>query len=269
MRAFARESAVSVQSRLASLCLVLAACSTTPAPANDTPTATPEPAESSTSEPARVPAVTEGVPGGVLDGLSPEQLARIDRIRERELAPLNDHPEFHAQLQAALGDETDPHVAYSIGFEFGANLTRQGFGWLDGEQLERWAALRLTMADRSEAVCAGMWTGQVDADYAQSLLDDAELTELMQLTAAAGIAQLEANGPPAPDQASLSQGVAALLDALDPVDRQRFQAVAAGDLTADVDRCFAMRVLIADLHVLPADARHRYLRALATSLSNS
>ena len=115
---------------------------------------------------------------------------------------------------------------------YGEQLVHDGLARLPLPELEDMARLRLALAARSPAVCAGLWTGAVDGHAigaAIAALPDVDLHRLLHVEAHAGILALEASGPVQPDAPALGDGIAQIAKLVPPADQEAFQnTVAAG-----------------------------------------
>lgn len=152
--------------------------------------------------------------------------------------------------------------------EEGARLSHLGLKRLPSQDLVRWNELKLAMADRSESVCAGFWTGKIDQEQVSQVLNELpqqEMEDWMGLSSKA--ASLEAEGKPAPSLPAdaATRGFMQVRNGLQEPQRTRFQtAAAAGIKLADPEACWTMKTLMKAIPEMPDAARDEFLRALAS-----
>jgi hypothetical protein len=206
-------------------------------------------------------------------GLAPAARDRIQSVIEREMKAMTASArtqqlvnERVAQAKRA-GKPADP---LAIAKELGRELVARGVRRLPDRELEAMQQLRTKIAQASERTCVCFWdpAGCSEADILHGLaqLSEPDLTSWAQLSAAAGVAELEQKGGVASGENDLAEGLTTIGATLSDAERARFQAILdpadPQKPPAKDERCFAVRTMFAGAEKLPPPARMKFTRAL-------
>jgi hypothetical protein len=138
---------------------------------------------------------------------------------------------------------------------------------LPADELVAWLELRGRLAERSPAVCAGLWKGGVSAADLTTALRDLSAQDKrrwIETSVRAATLELDADAPPpAIPLAAESRAWASLLVRL-PADSRALIERAADRKSpiGDDDACRAFRILVAHAKTLPAAERDDLIRAV-------
>ena len=147
-----------------------------------------------------------------------------------------------------------------------ATLTSQGLPSLELPDLQDWARIKMSMAEGSPKLCAGMWKRSVDAAPgapALAELADPDVRAWARLSARASLHALEGTSPPPGDAEAYRRALESIVATLPEADR--FAVIA--DLVkheelSDERACELMRLVLGGSRSLPPDLQHEFLRAL-------
>src|SRR5689334_9231020 len=146
-----------------------------------------------------------------------------------------------------------------------ADLIGAGTARLDGADQAALFDVKVALADKSPALCAGFWTGKVSAaslSGAMHALDRARQRTWITLSARALTKELDANGAPLPAPGPAGQdAMAELVQSLAPDQQAAFATAAQGAPTDDV-ACRAFRALAAGLAKTTDENRAAILQLL-------
>lgn len=192
------------------------------------------------------------------------QQERVGQIIDEEMRPLLHDPRFVFELERQGGANAPPERDRQIA----AGLTARGVLRLQSADLEDFTRLRLMMATRSEAVCAGIWSGRVDnteVATAISQLGDDDLHKWVRISTRAAQLELGATVPVQIDASAFDEGLDAIAASVEPNDRAALAAArAAGGSATPLQGCAAIRIILREAPRLEPGLRDRFLRALSS-----
>jgi hypothetical protein len=152
-----------------------------------------------------------------------------------------------------------------------AELAAAGTARLDATDQEALFDVKVALADKSSALCAGFWTGNVTGaglSEAMRALDGPHQRTWITLSARALTRELEANGAPPPASAGAGpDAMAELLQSLSPEQRAAFEA--ADGASSEQVACGAFRALAAGIRKISAEKRAVVLGMLNGAASGS
>jgi hypothetical protein len=168
--------------------------------------------------------------------------------------------EMHARAQASPAAPLKGPGHTGVAELIGAGTAR-----LDGADQAALFDVKVALADKSPALCAGFWTGNVSVaslSAAMHALDRARQRTWITLSARALTKELDANGAPLPAPGPAGQdAMAELVQSLSP-DQQAAFATAAQGAPTDEIACRAFRALAAGLAKTTDEKRAAILRLL-------
>ncbi|HEY7375480.1 MAG TPA: hypothetical protein VIF57_25205 [Polyangia bacterium] len=139
-----------------------------------------------------------------------------------------------------------------------ADLIGAGTARLDGADQAALFDVKVALADRSPALCAGFWTGNVSAaslSEAMRALDRARQRTWITLSARALTKELDAAGAPLPAPGPAGQdAMAELVQSLSPEQQAAFATAAQGAPTDEI-ACRAFRALATGLAKTTTDEK--------------
>jgi hypothetical protein len=216
-----------------------------------------------------------GIAGGLAASLAPALAAstlgdwvavelgiksRGELVLSRALSPLTEDPRVKTALS---GKDAVFAQAYTAG------LVSRGVTLLPAADLERWARMRLRLAEASPAYCAGAWRGGLtpaEIHRAFDAVTEAEQQSFAELFTRAGKRALDAPPVERPSGRALQQGMLSIAESLPPAERAAFdEAVILADPGPERSCELFQLVLRRALGFAPAE-REAFLRALATQL---
>ena len=206
-------------------------------------------------------------------GLDPAARDRIQSVIEREMKAMTTSPRTQQLVKERVaeskraGKPADPLV---IAKALGRELVARGVRRLPDRELEAMQQLRTKIALASERTCVCFWdpAGCSEADILDGLarLTEPDLTSWAQLSAAAGVAELEQKGGVASGEDDLAEGLTTIGATLSDAERARFEAIVEPPdpqkPPSKEERCFAVRTMFAGAEKLPPPARMKFTRAL-------
>jgi len=206
-------------------------------------------------------------------GLDPAARDRIQSVIEREMKAMTASPRTQQLVDERVADNKragKPADPLAIAKELGRELVARGVRRLPDRELEAMQQLRTKIALASERTCVCFWdpTGCSEADILDGLarLSEADLTSWAQLSAAAGVAELEHKGGVASGEDDLADGLTTIGATLSDAERARFEAIVeppdAQKAPSRDERCFAVRTMFTGAAKLPPPARMKFTRAL-------
>lgn len=144
---------------------------------------------------------------------------------------------------------------------------RKGLRNLDYQDLITWNNLRLSLCERSEKFCAGLWYGKLSEEEvyeALSLFEESEMNEWAKIMkSAAKMADKDLRNPSIEEKDFL-EGVELICHELSNIDQERFKLATVKGIEASTEiAAFAMKVLLSNEH-LEDKVRERFLRYLAS-----
>ena len=146
-----------------------------------------------------------------------------------------------------------------------ADLIGAGTARLDGADQTALFDVKVALADRSPALCAGFWTGNVSVaslSGAMHALDRARQRTWITLSARALTKELDANGAPLPPPGPAGQdAMNELVQSLSPEQQAAFATAARGAPTEEI-ACRAFRALAAGLAKTTDEKRAAILQLL-------
>jgi hypothetical protein len=170
---------------------------------------------------------------------------------------LTEDPRLQAELVGKDAAAAHAHIA---------ELTARGIALLPAAEVERWASLRLKLADASPAYCAAAWRGGLaprDLFRALDALTDEEQRRFGALSARAGKVALDTPRTGTAHGRTLMQGIAAIAATLPPAERADFDRD-VGLADPGAERACQLTVLVLrGAASLPPKERDAFLRALA------
>jgi hypothetical protein len=153
-----------------------------------------------------------------------------------------------------------------------ADLIGAGTARLDGADQAALFDVKVALADKSPALCAGFWTGNVSVaslSEAMRALDRTRQRTWITLSARALTKELDANGAPLPAPGPAGQdAMAELVQSLSPEQRAAFATAAQGAPTDEV-ACRAFRALAAGLAKTTDEKRAAILQLLNAAAAGS
>jgi hypothetical protein len=183
--------------------------------------------------------------------------SRSEVVLTRAMRSFIEDPRLKARLEGKDAAFAHAHAA---------SLTARGITLLPAGELERWASLRLRLAEASPAYCAAAWRGGLtprDLFRALDALTDEEQQRWGALVTRA--AQLALDTPPTETThgRTLQQGIATIAATLPPGERGDFDRdVGLADPGAERS-CELVQLVFRGAATLPAKEREAFLRALA------
>jgi len=146
-----------------------------------------------------------------------------------------------------------------------ADLIGAGTARLDGADQTALFDVKVALADRSPALCAGFWTGNVSVaslSGAMHALDRARQRTWITLSARALTKELDANGAPLPPPGPAGQdAMNEVVQSLSPEQQAAFATAARGAPTDEI-ACRAFRALAAGLAKTTDEKRAAILQLL-------
>jgi len=201
----------------------------------------------------------------ILEGAS----AKVNAILRSEMKSFQSHPALKKQLKEIASQGLSSVEVNSRSRRLGQDLVRRGIPRLSSQDLDEWNRIRIMMAERSDAMCAGLWSGTLTPDGVDSglsTLGEPDLRAWLQVSSRAGILELEFASPVPVDPDALEEGLRAIALALPESERIRLaEVIQQGTAAKAVDACYATRVLLPGAQRLEPRLRERFLRALASS----
>ncbi len=198
------------------------------------------------------------------------ELTRDDRLRlaraiDATVGSLISDPRFDAEVTRATG----MRVSNTQERKNAARaLTTRGMSGLNDAQLDEVFAIKLDLARRSTAVCAGMWNGRIaegEVFAAIAKLPNERMLRWMTLSAeGARLALRRDFVVPAEDSAAIDAVIARARDGLDGERRTRFQRVIDGGAAAlPLEGCATWIEVLESAQTAEPPLRHRFYRAMA------
>jgi hypothetical protein len=182
--------------------------------------------------------------------------SRLDVIVADEYQSLVSHPKFR---EATRGKSPAEVRALA------ATLTAAGFQYLELPDLQEWARIKLQMAERSPALCAGMWRGRQDpALGARTLgeLAEPDLRAWARLSSQASRHALDGVPSPPVRENARFKGLEHIVSKLSDGDRQAALTDMGRAEVSDERACELMRLVLQGSRDLPADLQREFLREL-------
>ena len=206
-------------------------------------------------------------------GLDPAARDRIQSVIEREMKAMTTSPRTQQLVSERVADSKragKPADPLAIAKELGRELVARGVRRLPDRELEAMQQLRTKIALASERTCVCFWdpSGCSEADILHGLaqLTEPDLTSWAQLSAAAGVAELEQKGGVTSGEDDLAEGLTTIGATLSDAERARFEAIVEPTdpqkPPSKEERCFAVRTMFAGAEKLPPPARMKFTRAL-------
>lgn len=181
-----------------------------------------------------------------------------EKIKER-LYRIVELPAVKEKLETF--DSSGEAEAYAQG------LVHQGLKRLTYEELVSWNDLRMKLALRSPAMCAGLWSGQITENLvlsSLSQLNETDLNRWVTISNMAAIDEVQEIAYPEVSQEDFKLGLQAISLRLTNVDQEKLKAVLVQGLKAKPDdACFAMKTILKN-ETLPESVRENFLRFLAS-----
>lgn len=204
-------------------------------------------------------------------GLEAKTADRINEALERDMKTLVSHPRFKPFLTETLAGKTkagDSVDATAFGKSVGQALVARGLPRLPDPDLATMQSLKKKMAAVSARACPCFWdpSGCVEGDVMDGLarLTEAELSTWTRLSAAAGIAELEAKEPVPDARADFARDLGAIVEHLPPEPKKRLDGILTAQAPVPkAEQCFAIRTIFDGVDTLSAADRPRFARALA------
>ena len=173
-------------------------------------------------------------------------------------------------MTKALGGQKSGEPAFGLGEA--DTLTARGLPRLSDWELAKVHELKQKIALASARACPCFWDPSTcsgaDVFDGISRLSEPDLESWATLAAAAGLAELAADGPLASTEPDLQKGVAIILARLPREQHDRLVAISGGrDSKASVskeDQCFGAKTLLSGADLLDPGDRPRFVRALAS-----
>jgi hypothetical protein len=185
--------------------------------------------------------------------------SRSEVVLTSAMRAFMEDPRLKAQLEGKDAAFAQAHAA---------SLTARGITLLPAGELERWAFLRLRLAEVSPAYCAAAWRGGLtprDLYRALDALTEEEQQRWGELVTRGG--QLALDTPPAETAhgRTLQRGIATIAATLPPDERADFDRdVGLADPGAE-RACQLVQLVFRGAATLPAQERDAFLRALAAN----
>lgn len=183
--------------------------------------------------------------------------SRSEMLFAEATASLAEDPRTRASLAGKDADAARSTVA---------ELTTRGVPLLGRPELERWAFLRLRLAEASDAYCAGAWRGDPaprDLFRALDALSEAEQREWLALAVRAGRLALDAPSTPAPNGHALLGLMVTVADTLPAAEREAFERDVGLADPGEARACELFQLVLRAVIALPLAEREASLRALA------
>jgi hypothetical protein len=209
-------------------------------------------------------------------GFDPKELRRVGQVLERRMTPLMSSPRYQVymakqKISKTFGGAKSGEPASWLGAT--DTLTARGLPRLSDWELAKFHELKQKIAFASVRACPCFWDPSTcsGADVFDGLarLSEPDLESWATLAAAAGLAELAADGPVPSTTPDLQKGVAVILARLPREQHDRLLAISGGqDSKVPVskeDRCFGAKTLLSGADLLDAGDRPRFIRALDSS----
>ncbi len=197
--------------------------------------------------------------------LSRDDRLRIARAVDSTMGALVNNPDLDAQMARALGTPVRNAQERSAAARA---LSARGVGRLSASQLDEVFSIKLELAQRSTAVCAGMWSGRVapgEIFAALAKLPHPRMLRWMTLSAESAQLALRAGFTvPDEDQAAVDAMLSRAAAGLDETRRTRFQRTLDQSTDAPpLDGCATWIDLLQSARAADAPLRERFYRTMA------
>jgi len=186
------------------------------------------------------------------------------------LLPIIKSPRFEARIKKLRSAAADSKVKLKGNATGVADLIGLGMARLDIRDLAEIFDVKCALAEKSPALCAGFWTGQLSNDDLKAgmrTLSKEQQTVWITVSGRALSKEVAADGPPPPEPATKAgtEAMDALLLALPP-DQQAAFAKAAQQAAPNREvACNAFRALAAGLEKIPVAKRDVILHLLSAA----
>lgn len=198
------------------------------------------------------------------------ELSRDDRLRlaqaiEQNMGALLRQPDMPTQMSRALQRpvQTPAEVRAAA-----RELSARGVTRFSSARLDELFSIRFDLAQRSPAVCAGMWTGRIADGEVMAALAKLPNDRMLRWFALSVEGMQLAMGPgfstPPEDGDALTQMIVRARDALPDADRARFvRVIEQGERAAPLEGCATLLDLYRVARAAEPEARERFYRAMA------
>jgi hypothetical protein len=190
---------------------------------------------------------------------------RIGRGIEQTMGAVLRGPDLDQRLSRAVGR---PVSSVADRRAAGRELSARGLSRLTAAQLDEVYAIRLELAERSTAVCAGMWSGRIaDGEVMAALarLAPPRMTRWFELSMEGiRIALSPGFSTPPEDGAAIDHIVSRARDATQGADRERFlRVIDRGAEALPLEGCATLKEIYRAAAQADPALRERFFRAMA------
>jgi hypothetical protein len=145
-----------------------------------------------------------------------------------------------------------------------------GIKRLSHAELMEWNRLRVLVAEKSESVCAGFWTGQMPGQElvdALNTIPESDCRSWVDVVATAALAAINDEPFQEPPSTAFQAGVQEIAAKLSPADKARLDRALANDQAPTNDEaCWTALTLLRGANELESHQQEQFLRALASAM---
>jgi hypothetical protein len=185
--------------------------------------------------------------------------SRIEQFSRTTTTILTENPKFKKAVSGMTREQIHPFIQ---------QLTRRGLKRLSFQELKTWNMLRIKMANNSDALCSGFWTGKITPQELSANLDklsDQDLKSWIKLSMAAAVLELEEQPFTPPPDSALQEGIKLIASKLKPEEIDRMgNTLSRGTGATNNDACWTMLKLLEGAELLSQQQQDIFLRSLAS-----
>jgi hypothetical protein len=182
----------------------------------------------------------------------------LELVAKSESRRLMAHPRFQEVVKGKSAVEARA---------FGSKLANDGLQFLDLPRLDRWSAIRLDVAERSQPLCAQMWKGGIDPELLMDTLGqlpEDEIHEWVKISVDGSIRALDQVVPEPVDPSALPEGLSRIVNSLPADEAAVVKHEMASPQSLSDDRACKLLILVFErAPQLPDTIRRDFYRGIA------